>query len=311
MATITGEQRTVGAERAAEHHGPKSAIAWIERQEWLEPAADALHQGVHRAYGAGGAAGRKIKDAMHGTWLGHPLHPVLTDFPIGAWSAALLLDFLDSQQPRRGYGRGADAAIACGLAGAATAAVTGLTDWSETDGRARRAGLVHGLLNVAATALYATSLAVRRRGRRQAGRGLALAGYALSFASAYIGGNLVYSKQIGVDHATPTELPADFEPVLSETELREGEPRRVEVRGQRIVLVRQHDRIHALAEVCSHLGGPLAEGAVEEGAIRCPWHGSCFALEDGRVLEGPSAHPQPCLDARVRDGVVEVRARVS
>jgi len=71
--------------------------------------------------------------------------------------------------------------------------------------------------------------------------------------------------------------------------------------------VRRGKHIFALAETCSHLGGPLAEGKLSGNTVQCPWHGSRFALEDGRVLDGPAVHPQPCLEARTRNGKIEVR----
>ena len=76
-----------------------------------------------------------------------------------------------------------------------------------------------------------------------------------------------------------------------------------------VVLVRRAGRIYALSASCAHLGGPLSEGSVDDVGIRCPWHGSRFALEDGRILEGPSAFAQPCLNVRVRDGRIELQPR--
>ncbi|MGH7311841.1 MAG: Rieske 2Fe-2S domain-containing protein, partial [Candidatus Rokuibacteriota bacterium] len=175
----------------------------------------------------------------------------------------------------------------------------------------RRAGLVHGLLNTTATALYVGSLLLRRRGARATGQGLSGAGFLVAIAAAYLGGHLVYGKRIGVDRAPRPAPWDDFVPVLPEPELREGTPRRVQAKDTAIVLLRRAGRVHALVETCAHLGGPLAEGTVEDDSIRCPWHGSRFALEDGRVLEGPSTFPQPCFEARIRTGQIEVRARTS
>jgi nitrite reductase/ring-hydroxylating ferredoxin subunit/uncharacterized membrane protein len=278
----------------------------IERQGWLDPFGERLQQAVARVYQAGGDTGRRIRDLLHGTWLGHPLHPVLTDIPIGAWTAGLVLDALDDGR-RRGFSRAADASIAVGLTGAVGAAVTGLTDWHHTGGPARRAGLVHGLLNATATMLYAGSLVLRRSGARAAGQRLAGAGFLVTVAAAYLGGHLVYGRRIGVDRAPRPEGWDDFVPVLPAAELRDGQPRRVQARDSALVLVRGNGRVYALAETCAHLGGPLAEGTVENDSIRCPWHGSRFALADGRVLEGPSTFSQPCFEVRIRGGQIEVR----
>lgn len=282
----------------------------IEGQDWLAPLEDRLQRAVGAAFRRGGAAGRRVRDFLHGTWLGHPLHPVLTDVPVGSWTAAAVLDIAsvvgDGRAPTT-RARGADAAIAVGLAGAVAAAVAGMTDWQHTGGAARRTGLVHALLNSAALAMYAGSLALRRSGRRPAGRGVALAGFGVMLASAYLGGRLVYHDRVGVDHAERDGGPDGFTPALRDGELVEGVPRRVEVDGVRIVLVRRGARVHALGEVCSHLGGPLAEGTVDGDTITCPWHGSTFALADGRVRCGPATMPQPRFEARVRDGYVELR----
>jgi nitrite reductase/ring-hydroxylating ferredoxin subunit len=205
-------------------------------------------------------------------------------------------------------GRKADAAIALGLIGATAAAVTGLADWSKVGpDRPRRIGLAHGLLNLAATACYVTSLCLRRVHSRTAGRQFAMAGFMISNLSAYLGGHLVYNERIGVDHTAGFSPPKDFFPVLAESELSDDELRRVDADGMPVLLVRRGMRIYAIAETCSHRGGPLSEGKLEDTVVRCPWHGSCFSLETGKVVNGPSVHPQPVLEARVRDGQIEVR----
>src|SRR4051812_49690001 len=127
-----------------------NALAQVIDSPALERIAEPLSKAVRGAYESAGPAGARLKDAAHGVWLGHPLHPVFTDLPIGSWTTALALDAAESATGDPGYGRAADLAIGVGLAGAVGAAITGLTDWSETDGSARRAGLLHGLLNVCA-----------------------------------------------------------------------------------------------------------------------------------------------------------------
>ncbi len=270
----------------------------------IDRVAEPLSKAVRGAYEAAGPVGQQAKNALHGVWLGHPLHPVFTDVPIGAWTTALALDAAGQGDP--GMRRAATFAIGVGLAGAVGAAVTGLTDWSETDGESRRAGLIHGLLNVTATTLFATAFALRRRDSHQGGRTCAWTGYAIALGAAYLGGDLVYRRRIGVTHADDP-LPEEFTPALASSALAENAMVRVRVYDADLLLVRQHGRVCALVHDCAHLGGPLSEGTLKDGSVVCPWHGSEFALDDGHVLNGPAAHNQPCLEVRERDGRIEVK----
>ena len=280
----------------------------VDQQEALDRLSEQIQPLVQNAFKSAGPAGKELKNILHGTWLGHPLHPALTDVPLGAWTAALALDAMESISGRRELRAGADAAIAIGLVGAAGAAVTGLTDWSETNGRARKVGLLHGLLNVGATVLYSTSLVLRRKQKRNAGMGFAMLGFAVSSASAYLGGHLVFSEQIGVNHAAAQEMPKEFVPALADTELREGEMKRADAGGVPVLLVRCEGEVCALAHTCSHLGGPLSEGKLEGDVVQCPWHGSRFNVRDGSVVDGPATFPQPRFETRVREGQIEVRS---
>ncbi len=285
----------------------QTIVGVIGRQAWLGRLAGLLTPVIKNAFKAAGKNRHALKNALNGVWLGHPLHPVLTDVPVGAWTVALVFDVADSMTSGDGYAKAADAAVTVGLLGAVGAAVTGLTDWSDTDGQAQRIGLTHGLLNLTATSLYVASAIARRRGDRGTGRAYGAAGYAIACGSAYLGGHLVYREQIGVNHAAGLTVPEEFTAVLPEGDLKEGTPTRVRVGTTPVLLVRQGGRVFALAETCAHLGGPLSEGELDEGAIECPWHDSKFALEDGHVIHGPATHPQPCYEARVRDGQIEVR----
>lgn len=279
----------------------------IENQPALA-AAEELQGAVGKAFEASGAPGQKLKNFLHGTWFGHPLHPALTDVPIGAWTVALVFDAIDAARGREDLAPGADAAIGIGLVGAAGAAVTGIADWQGSGQQAPRTGMLHGLLNVGATGLYAASLIARKRGNRNTGLALSLVGYAVVSASAYLGGELVSGERIGVDHATREELPGDWTAVLPASDLPENTPTRVEAGKVGVLLVRKGDEIFALGEVCSHLAGPLAEGELQDCSIICPWHGSRFDLRDGKVLDGPATFPQPRFETRIQDGQIEVRA---
>jgi nitrite reductase/ring-hydroxylating ferredoxin subunit len=268
--------------------------------------AEPLSRGIRSAYQLGGSAGEAAKNVLHGVWLRHPLHPVFTDVPIGAWTTGLVLDAVAARTDDDSMRQAADVAMAVGLAGAAAAAVTGLTDWSETDGHERRTGLVHGLLNIAATTLYAAALVLRRRGERTAGHSCALAGYGIALGAAWFGGDLVYDRRVGVTHAA-IDAPDSFTAVADSTELPDDSMKRVRSGDLDLLLVRQHGRLCALAHSCSHLGGPLSEGTLKDGSVVCPWHGSEFALSDGHVINGPATQNQPCLTVRERGGRIEVK----
>jgi nitrite reductase/ring-hydroxylating ferredoxin subunit/uncharacterized membrane protein len=288
----------------------REIINSIADQKWIEDSTEPLQKAVQGAFV--GDAGRDIKKFLHGTWLGHPLHPVLTAIPVGAWTVALALDALEGMSGRKECGSAADLAIGVGLIGAVGSAVTGVTDWSETDGSARRVGLLHGLLNIAATTLYTTSFVMRKRKRsRQSGIAMSMLGYAVASTAAYLGGHLVFGEQIGVDHTATADAgnPKKFTRVMADDELKENKPTRVDANGVAILLVRRKGEIYALTETCPHLGGPLSEGKLVGDAIQCPWHKSELALEDGHVVNGPTAYPARCFDVRVRAGQIEVRAQ--
>ena len=280
----------------------------VAQQQWLETVSETVQPAITRTFAAGGPLGRRLKNFLHGTWLGHPLHPVLTDIPIGAWTTALVLDGLEVATRRTAFGRSAKTAITVGLIGAVGAALTGVTDWQHTEQRARRLGLLHGVLNTVAAALYTTSLVQRQRQQRSAGRWWALLGFVVANGAAYLGGDLVYGERIGVDHAARDTGPEAFTPVLAAHEIAEGQMRQVEVAGTPILLARQHGHLYALGATCAHFGGPLDEGTLAEGTVRCPWHGSCFALADGRVVDGPATYPQPWFETRIQHGQIEIRA---
>jgi nitrite reductase/ring-hydroxylating ferredoxin subunit/uncharacterized membrane protein len=267
-----------------------------------------MQKAIGGAFQSAGRTGRQVQNALHGTWLGHPLHPALTDVPLGAWTATAVLDMMEAAG-REECAAGADISLQVGLAGAAGAALAGLTDWHVTDGSARRVGIVHGMLNLLSVGLYTASLIARKRRDRAAGRALAMAGFVVSSAAAYLGGNLVYGKQIGVNHAVAEPLPSEWTAVMAESELPPDLPHRAEVNGVKVLLVRRGSEIFCIYEVCSHLGGPLAEGEIKGDTVTCPWHGSRFSLCDGSVIDGPATHPQPCFETRVSGGRIEVKAR--
>lgn len=282
-------------------------VEFTEKQEWLQPVQEKGEALVKGAFKSLGPNARSVKNALHGVWLGHPLHAAITDVPIGSWTAALVLDLLECGG-RSEYAAGADAAVAVGLVGALGSAASGLTDWSDTYGNPQRVGAMHGLLNVGAALLYTGSYIFRKANKRGIGRGLGFAGFGMVLVSSYLGGELAYGERIGVDHSVdPEELPNDYTKICDESDLEEGKPSKGTVDGIEIFLLKKGGRIFALGNKCSHQGGPLSEGEVKDGTIQCPWHGSQFCLTDGSVFAGPATVPQPKLQVEVRNGEVLVR----
>lgn len=273
-----------------------------------QPVDEKLQKLLDKAlYGGGHPSAQRIRNFLNGTWLGEPLHVVLTDVPVGAWTVAMAFDALDLVFDRREFRRGCETSIGIGLVAAVGAAITGATDWSDVDPPARRLGLIHGLLNLSGAALFATSLFLRKKRSRAAGRIAGVLGYAVMSYASNLGGKMVYEHGVGVDRTNGQEFPEQFAAVLPETSLVDGKLTRAMYRGTPILLVRRGQRLFAMAETCSHFSGPLSEGKLEGDTVVCPYHFSRFALEDGRVLDGPAVHTQPCLEIRARNGQIEVR----
>ncbi|MBI2939274.1 MAG: Rieske 2Fe-2S domain-containing protein [Chloroflexi bacterium] len=275
----------------------------VEQQAWTDQLAGKLQGPIfdfleQRA---------ELRSLAHGTWLGHPLHIALTDVPVGSWTVTALLDLLDLFGLSRARGA-ADAALGIGLAGAVPTALTGLADWSHTDGPARRVGFIHGLTNATVFLLNAASLLARARGNRKQGIVLSSLGFGLLTFSTWLGGELVYRLGIGVSHTAFQTAPREFIPVLADAELGERQLQRVEVDGTPVLLTRLSGQVHAIGETCTHLGGPLAQGELEGDCVVCPWHGSKFRLTDGQVVAGPATVSERRYEVRIRNGRIEVRA---
>ena len=283
-----------------------------------EPNRPALHALVDRLGeiqaidGPAEAVGRRVsavlkpgpvKDLLSGVPLGHALHPALTDVAVGTWASATILDVIGG----RGARQAAERLIGTGLLAAAPTIATGASDWADTTGAQRRIGVVHAAANTTTLALYAASLAARRRGRRGLGVALALAGAGTLTVGAHLGGHLSYSLGVGVDETTFDRPPEDWTPALRADELAEGQPAQAKVDGVAVVLVRQGEPTYALSARCTHPGAALHQGEVRAGCIECPLHGSRFRLEDGAVARGPATGPELAYDVRVREGLVEVR----
>jgi nitrite reductase/ring-hydroxylating ferredoxin subunit/uncharacterized membrane protein len=246
-----------------------------------------------------------VKDVLSGTWLGHPLHPMLTDVPIGCWTNAMLLDVVGGE---RGHDA-ADLLVAVGVVTALPTAVAGLADWSDTLGEERRLGFVHALGNVAAVACYGLSWRARARGDRCRGVVLGFAGGALATLGAYVGGHLAWRKGVNVDRHAWDHPSDDWVDVAAEDDVVDGKPLAVAAGDDTVLLFRAGGLVHAVSDVCGHAGGPLHEGEFADGCVTCPWHGSTFRLDDGSVVHGPATGPQPVYDVRRVAGRVSVRRR--
>jgi len=274
-------------------------IERIEAQGWLETGAQWLGTALRPVRES--RLGGHVFDMLHGRLMGHALHPALSDLPIGLWAGAILLEVVGEPDPA--------AILAAGgvVAGLATAA-TGVADWSVSDGRDRRVGLLHGITQTVALTLVAGSVALHLADIHEGAVVLLVAGTGLSMSSAYLGGHLVLGRGVMVDHTAWTVGPRAWTRAVKVDAIAEGEAEAAEVDGRRVLVSRTDGVVSAIEDRCSHAGGPLSRGAVRDGVVTCPWHGSCFRLRDGAVVKGPAQNPQPMLETRVRDGWIEVRA---
>lgn len=247
-----------------------------------------------------------VKDALSGTWIGHALHPALTDLVVGSWTSAFILDLVGGERAREA----ADTLVGVGILSALPTAATGLSDWVDTAGREQRMGFVHGAGNVAALGTYALSYVARRRGRRGLGVALGMLGAGIASFTAYLGGHLVFDRSVGVNQTATEQRPRRWVAALGADELPERTPVLARANGEAVMLYRRDGEILAIAERCSHRGGPLHRGEIDDDActVTCPWHGSTFRLRDGGIARGPATSKQPTYEARERDGAIEVRA---
>ncbi|HEX7091923.1 MAG TPA: Rieske 2Fe-2S domain-containing protein [Longimicrobiales bacterium] len=280
----------------------------LERMGPVEEAGFQVARTVHDAV-LRDERRRRVADALHGTWLGHPLHPVLTDVTIGSWVLGGAFDLVGALTGSRFARRAGDTLARIGTASAVPTALAGVADYSTIPQPAAATGTLHGMLNAAGLGLYLLSLRDRRNGRR--GRGLLFSSLALGVAtaSAWLGGHLVYRHRVGVDHSDEFTGPRDWTPVLDVDELGDREPTRVEVEGKGVLLFREGNDVYAIGAVCAHAGGPLEEGKFYNTCVQCPWHDSVFDLSDGHIVHGPATQPQPVFDTRIRGGMVELKLR--
>lgn len=283
--------------------GPGRVLSALDRlEEW--PGADRLIEAVKQAVRSVplGAA----RDVLHGRPLGHPVHPLLVQVPIGTWLSAAALDLLPGNR------RAARVLIGIGLASAVPATAAGWTDWAELHPEQQRVGLVHAVANVAAVSCFAGSLLARLRGREGAGKALGLAGLTAAGAGGALGGHMAYRQASGANHAedVPHLVSPGWHTIGDVAEFPVGQAVRRHVDDVPVMVVRETENtVHVLADLCSHMSGPLSEGEIGDGCVTCPWHGSVFRLTDGWNVKGPATAPQPSFDTRTVDGRVQARLR--
>ena len=273
----------------------------VERADMLDAPSEALDKVVASVIPHG-----PVKDLLSGVAVGHPLHPALVTVPIGTLTGAVALDLTGREQSA------ARTLVGLGLLSSVPTALAGLSDWSDTRGAERRVGFAHLALNVTGLGIIAASWFSRRKHPGTGvydshGPWLTLTGFGVLGVSAWLGGHLSYAMGVGVDTTAFQRPPKEWTDAVAEDELVEGQPTATTVGTIPVLLVRTGGRIHALADRCTHRGGPLHEGRLEDGCIECPWHASRFALEDGAVVRGPATRPAPVFETRVFGGRVQVR----
>jgi nitrite reductase/ring-hydroxylating ferredoxin subunit/uncharacterized membrane protein len=273
----------------------------------LQKQAYSISRGVHNWILSGGQARRQAADSLHGTWLGHPLHSVLTDMTIGAWVFSFVLDLLSLNSRSRSIQQSADTLLDLGNATATTTALAGLTDYSTIPDRAVTTGATHALLNTLVLGISLASALLRKKGKRGAGILLSSLSSSILLISAWLGGELAYRYKIGVSKILKPTEPGKWYPSIQDQDLPEMTPKRVEVEGAPVLLYRYQGRIYAIGAVCGHDGGPLDEGTFEGYCVTCPLHQSVYDLRDGSVVHGPTTYAEPQYEVRLREGRLEVR----
>lgn len=244
---------------------------------------------------------RAVTDVLSGTPLSHPLHPLLVTVPLGSWIGALGLDLVHNP-------KGARTLIGLGVLAAVPTVLTGLSDWSDTEGGEQRVGVVHALFNASAFSAFAASYLARRRDHHIRGFLWTLPALSLMGAAGALGGHLSYARGIGVDTTAFQTGDTDWTDLVAEADVRTGALTCAEVDCVAVVLTRtEHGQVVAYADRCTHRGGPLHEGRIVDGCVECPWHGSQFELSDGSVRHGPATRPAPAYQVQVSGGRVRVR----
>jgi len=285
----------------------RGILTKLEQASGLDKVGDRLQRVVQAVLKP-----QPVRDALHGVWLGHPLHPTLVQVPLGAWTSAAMIDLLPGQM-LSGQRRAATALVAVGTASALPTAVAGLNDWAALSREQRRVGLVHAVSNAIGLAFFAGSLAARVRGRHQAGVTLARLGLAAATVGGYLGGHLAYKQAAQVNQGVPELrlITAGWHPVVDLASLPEDQLVARRIDDVAVVAYRDGEKVSVMLDRCAHQSGPLSQGQVVRvdghACVVCPWHGSTYQIDDGEVVHGPAGTDQQILPTRVVGGMVEAR----
>lgn len=279
----------------------------LENATGLDPIANQIQKIVDAALRP-----RALRDILHGVPLGHPVHPLAVQVPLGTWVSAAVLDAIP------GTDRAARMLIGVGVVSAIPTAVTGYADWSKLHEQQLRVGVVHSSANLIATSLYAASFLQRTRGKHASGKVLGYAGLMVAGGGGFLGGHLTYRQAAGVNHTedVPHLFPEGWHPLAPLTDIAEGQLEHHSVEGTSLLVYRQGEKVSVISDVCSHLSAPLHEGKIVDGStksvgsnpcVECPWHQSVFSLQTGEVIHGPATTGQPKFSTRIANGIVEIR----
>ena len=275
---------------------------FFDAQTWADDVGETTQKIIRAIYRPA-----VLRDLLHGVWLGHPLHPLLTDVPVGAFTAGLVLDLLTGPYPN--LHDGANLVTLVGFVVMAAAILSGFADYIDLEGRARRYGTVHAYVMLLSAAFYLFSLLVRygfTPGTAYHSTLTAIIGYLVLTVGAYLGGDLAFGFGAQVSRhawrpAGEKWLPIDV------TEVPEGALTKARAGTQTLVLVRKGGELYAMHDVCAHQGCSLAAGSIVGDQIQCPCHGSRFRIRDGAVTSGPAVFDQPAYEVRAEKGRLEVR----
>lgn len=279
---------------------------------WTERLSDSLQNGVKALIGSNRKPPRRFKSLLHGTGGGHPLHPAITDVPIGAWLITAILDiiWLTDTSANAWAARAALVTVIAGVVASLGAFLTGIADWSDTYGPERRVGLLHGSLNSLAILIYLASTLLRFGDRAHDTSLAAILGFvgvAIVITAAYLGGDMVFAKGTSVNHTAWEAAGEDYEPVMAVADATANKLYRVTAAGVPVLLLKLDEKFYAISATCTHAGGPLDEGELQGDVVQCPWHGSRFRVRTGQPVTGPATVAQPRYDVRVREGQIEVK----